>query len=219
MKEFDKKLAAMIDHTILKPEATPEDIIQICKEAVQYGFASVCIYPKFLLLAKEHLAGNSVKPIAVIDFPEGKGTPELKAKEAKAAVESGAMEIDMVIDKAALKSKDYKKTYEGICQVVLAAGNVPVKVIIEAGELDHDEKIAACVLSKLAGAAFVKTSTGFGKGGATTEDIALMRKTVGPELGVKASGGVRTREDAEAMVNAGATRIGASASIAIVTSK
>ena len=216
MENFDRKLAGMIDHTILKPETTPEEVIQVCKEAAQYGFASVCVYPKFLLLVSEHLTGSNVKPIAVVDFPEGKGSPEAKAKETKDAVDAGAQEIDMVINKESIKAKDYKTAYDGIFQVVQAAAGMPVKVIIESAELDHDEKVAACVLSKLAGAAFVKTSTGFGAGGATVEDVTLMRKVVGDNLGIKASGGIRTTEDAEKMVAAGATRIGASASIAIV---
>lgn len=217
MGNYDKKLASMIDHTILKPEATVEDVITVCIEAKEYGFASVCVYPKFLTLVKENLEGSEVKPIAVVDFPEGKGSPVEKAKETTKAIELGALEIDMVINKEALKAKDYKTVLKGILNVVNAASGIPVKVIIEAGELDHNEKVAACVLSKLGGAAFVKTSTGFGKGGATAEDIALMRKVVGSELGVKASGGVRTKEDAEKMIAAGANRIGASASVAIVT--
>lgn len=213
---MDKKLAGMIDHTILKSDTTEEQVIQVCREAREYAFASVCVYPKFILLAAKELEGSPVKPIAVVDFPAGDGSPRDKAKETKQAVMMGAEEIDMVIDKKALKKKDYIKVLKGIRSVVEAANPSPVKVIIEAGELDHEEKVAACVLAKIAGAAFVKTSTGFGKGGATVEDVALMRKVVGEEMGVKASGGIRDTKTAKAMIKAGATRIGASASIAIV---
>lgn len=217
MSNYNKKLAAMIDHTILKTDAKNEDVIKVCNEAKEYNFASVCVYPKFIPLVKEHLAGTSVKPIAVIDFPEGKGSPEQKEKETQAAVAAGAMEIDMVIDKEAIKKKDYKTAYQGIFKVVQAASGRKVKVIIESAELNPEEKVAACVLSKLAGAAFVKTSTGFGKGGATAEDVSLMKKVVGDDVQVKASGGIRTTEDAVKMLEAGATRIGASASVAIVS--
>jgi len=213
---MNEKLAKIIDHTILKPDATEEDVKRVCREARQYGFASVCVYQKFIPLVVKELEGSLVQPIAVIDFPNGAGSPMEKAKEAREAIKLGAKELDMVIDKGAIKKRDYLKVLNGIRGVVEAATPCPVKVIIEAGELDEIEKVAACVLSKVAGAAFVKTSTGFGKGGATVEDVALMKKTVGDDMGVKASGGIKTRKDAEAMVAAGATRIGTSSSIAIV---
>lgn len=215
---MDEKLAKMIDYTILKPEATDEDVRKVCREAREYGFASVCIYPKFLHIAVKELDGSAVKPIAVIDFPDGSGSPREKAKEAKETIALGAKELDMVIDKIALKKRNYIKVLKGIRGVVKAAMPHPVKVIIEAGELDEIEKVAACVLAKVAGAAFVKTSTGFGKGGgATVEDVALMKKVVGDGMEVKASGGIKTRKDAEAMIAAGATRIGTSSGVTIIS--
>lgn len=215
----DKKLAGMIDHTILKPDATREDMIKICEEARQFGFATVCVNSSNIPLVARQLKGSSVKPIAVVGFPLGAATSQAKAFEAKEAIRAGAQEIDMVINIGALKSKDYKTVFEDILRVVETSRPYKVKVIIETSELDHDEKVAASILSKTAGAAFVKTSTGFGKGGATVEDIALIRKIVGQDMEIKASGGIRTKEDAEAMVKAGANRIGASASVAIVTGK
>jgi len=165
------------------------------------------------------LKGSGVKAIAVVGFPLGAATSQVKVFEAKEAIHAGAEEIDMVINIGAIKSKDYKTVYEDIRQVVEASGPYAVKVILETSSLDHDEKVLACALSKTAGAAFVKTSTGFGSGGATVEDVVLMRKIVGEDMRVKASGGIRTKEDAEKMINAGADRIGASASVAIVTGK
>lgn len=215
----DRKLAQMIDHTILKPDASRDELIKICEEAKQYNFATVCVNSSNIPLVARQLRGSSVKPIAVVGFPLGAATSQAKAFEAKEAIKAGAQEIDMVINIGALKSKDYKTVYEDICRVVEASKPYKVKVIIEASNLDHDEKVAACVLCKTAGAAFVKTSTGFGKGGATVEDIMLIRKIVGEDMEIKASGGIRTREDAEAMVKAGANRVGASASVAIVTGK
>ena len=216
---IDQKLASMIDHTILKPEASREDIIKVCEEAKKYHFATVCVNPANIPQVARLLRGSSVKPIAVVGFPLGAASTQSKVFETKEAIKNGSQEIDMVINIGALKSKDYKTVFEDIKQIVTASRPCKVKVIIEASNLTDEEKIIACALSKAAEAAFVKTSTGFAKGGATVNDITLMRRIVGGDMEVKASGGIRTREDAEAMIKAGATRIGASASIAIVTSK
>ena len=213
----DSDLAALIDHTLLKPDASREELEKLCAEARKYGFATVCVNATNVRFAAALLEGCSTKAIAVVGFPLGAMTPSAKAFETREAVRNGAGEIDMVINIGAMKSKDYALVLEDIAAVVSAAAPKPVKVILETASLTHDEKVIACSLSKIAGAAFVKTSTGFGAGGATAEDIALMRGVVGPEMGVKASGGVRTREDVENMVQAGATRVGASASVAIVT--
>ena len=212
-------LASLIDHTLLKPDASREELEKLCSEARKYGFATVCVNATNVRLASSLLDGCSTKAIAVVGFPLGAMTPGAKAYETREAVRNGAAEIDMVINIGAMKSKDYALVLEDIASVVSAASTKPVKVILETASLSHDEKVIACALSKIAGAAFVKTSTGFGAGGATAEDIALMRGVVGPDMGVKASGGVRTREDVKAMVEAGATRVGASASVAIVTSE
>lgn len=206
-----------IDHTLLKPDATEEQIKRVCDEAKKYAFASVCVNPCAVPFVSRELKGSGVKTCTVIGFPLGAGTKEVKAFEAKNAIENGAQEIDMVINIGALKDKKHEMVYEDIKAVVDGAeGKALVKVIIETCLLADEEKVKACELSVKAGADFVKTSTGFSTGGATVQDIQLMRKTVGPDIGVKASGGVRTRADAEAMVAAGATRIGASASVAIV---
>jgi len=217
--QVDTKLAGMIDHTILKADATRDELSKVCKEARDYNFATVCVNAVNIPFVARLLQGSNVKPIAVVGFPLGAETSEAKAFEAKEAVRNGAREIDMVINAGALKSKDYATVFQDIKAVVEASKPYPVKVILETGGLEHDEKVIGCALSKTAGAAFVKTSTGFGKGGAMVEDIALMRRIVGDDMQVKASGGVRTKEDAEAMVKAGANRIGASASVAIVTGK
>lgn len=211
------EMARMIDHTLLKPDATRDDLSKICKEAVQYHFATVCVNSSNIPFVARLLKGSDVKPIAVVGFPLGAATVQAKAFEAKEAIRAGAEEIDMVINIGAMKSKDYKTVYEDIRSVVEASKPHKVKVILETSNLNDEEKVAACVLSKTAGASFVKTSTGFGSGGATVEDIALMRRVVGNDMEVKASGGIRTKEDAEAMIKAGANRIGASASVAIVT--
>ncbi len=210
-------VAGMIDHTLLKPEATRDDVRKLCDEARKHHFASVCVNTTWVPFAKSLLSGSGVMVCAVVGFPLGAMTPSAKAFEAKEAMRQGAQEIDMVINIGALKSRDYETVFEDICRVVKAAAPAKVKVILETGALNTEEKIVGITLSKLAGAHFVKTSTGFGPGGATVEDIALMRKLVGAEMGVKASGGVRTREDVEKMALAGASRIGASASVAIVT--
>ncbi len=214
-----EEIAPYIDHTLLKPDATREELKTVCEEAKKYGFYSVCVNSANVPYVARCLAGSRVRPIAVVGFPLGAVSPAAKAFEAREAVRNGAREIDMVINIGALKSRDYRLVFDDIKGVVEAAKPYPVKVILETSKLDHDEKVAGCVLSKAAGAHYVKTSTGFGGGGATVEDVALMRKIVGPEMGVKASGGVRSAEDAKAMFRAGADRIGASASVAIVTGK
>lgn len=211
-----KELARFIDHTLLKPEATPSQIKKLCEEAKKYSFASVCVNPTNVALAAKLLDGSVVKVCTVIGFPLGANTSFVKAAETRDAVANGATEIDMVINVGALKAKNYDQVESDIRAVVEAAGGNLVKVIIETCLLTDDEKVKACELSKKAGADFVKTSTGFNKSGATPEDIALMRKTVGAKMGVKASGGVRDTEAALAMIKNGATRIGASASIAIL---
>ena len=210
-------IAKLIDHTILKANTTKEDVMKVIEEAKEYKFASVCINPTWVKLAAEELAGHDVYVCTVIGFPLGASTTETKAFETKDAIAKGATEVDMVINVGALKDGDNELVEKDIYEVVQAAkGKALVKVIIETCLLTDEEKVRACELSVKAGADFVKTSTGFSTGGATAEDIALMRKTVGPNVGVKASGGVRTREDADKMVAAGASRVGASASVAIV---
>lgn len=209
-------LADKIDHTLLKPDATQSQIEKICKEAVENGFKAVCINSANVPLAAKILEGHKPIPIAVVGFPLGAAMTSSKAFETKEAIKAGAREIDMVINIGALKAKDYRRVMQDIQAVVDAARPYPVKVIIETSSLSEDEKIVACVLSKAAGALFVKTSTGFAEGGATVEDIALMRRIVGDDIGVKASGGIKTAADAKAMIDAGATRIGASASVEIV---
>jgi deoxyribose-phosphate aldolase len=210
--------ASYIDHTLLKPEATTEQVTQLCAEAKQFQFASVCINPTHVKLCASLLAGSPVKVCSVIGFPLGANTPEIKALEAKQAIENGANEIDMVINIGALKDRNLELVARDILSVVnvVHASHFLLKVIIETALLTDEEKQIACLLAKEAGADFVKTSTGFSKAGATVEDVALMRRTVGPLIGVKAAGGVSSREDFEKMVKAGATRIGASAGVRIV---
>jgi deoxyribose-phosphate aldolase len=212
-------LARYIDHTLLKADATREELNKLCDEARQYHFFSVCVNSSNVAACRKRLEGSGVKAIAVVGFPLGAMTTEAKAFETSKAIEDGAEEIDMVINIGSLKAREYGAVLHDIASVVRAAGERPVKVILETGVLNAEEKIIACALSKVANAAFVKTSTGFNTGGATVEDIALMRKIVGSEMGVKASGGVRNTETALAMIRAGANRIGASASVAIVTGK
>ena len=211
------ELNRYIDHTILKAAATKDEVVQLCKEAREYHFASVCVNTCYTKLVRQELADSDVKTCVVVGFPLGAMDTEAKAFEAKSAVEKGAQEVDMVINVGALKEKDYDFVLQDIKAVVDASRPAIVKVIIETCLLSDDQKVTACKLSVKAGAAFVKTSTGFSTGGATADDIALMRKTVGKGIGVKASGGVRTKEDALKMIEAGASRIGASASIKIVT--
>lgn len=214
------KLARMIDHTLLKPEATSEAIRKLCKDALEYNFASVCVNPINVALAAELLKDSEVEVCTVIGFPLGANTSAVKAFETKDAIQNGATEVDMVINIGKLKEKDYHYVLEDIRVVVDAAKGIALtKVIIEACLLTDEEKVMACKLSKEAGADFVKTSTGFSTGGATPQDIKLMRETVGSEIGVKASGGIRSYEDALAVIQNGASRIGASASIAICEGK
>ncbi|MCY9546690.1 deoxyribose-phosphate aldolase [Lysinibacillus xylanilyticus] len=214
---MEQNFARMIDHTLLKAEATKEQIEKLCAEAKQFNFASVCVNPTWVKNSSELLQGSDVLVCTVIGFPLGANTPAVKAFEAKDAIANGAQEVDMVINIGALKDKNYDLVQADIAAVVEAAkGNALVKVIIESCLLTDEEKVKACELAVAAGADYVKTSTGFSTGGATAEDIALMRKTVGPDLGVKASGGVRSLEDMKKMVEAGATRIGASSGVAIM---
>ena len=214
----DLSLANMIDHTLLKPDATQQEIAQLCFEARKYEFASVCVNPTWVSLCAQLLQASRVKVCTVIGFPLGATSSETKAFETETAIRQGATEIDMVINIGALKARDLETVAKDIRGVVNAAhgrGHI-VKVILETALLTDEEKTIASLISKEAGADFVKTSTGFAGGGATVHDVALMRKTVGPEMGVKASGGVRTYEDAENMIKAGATRIGASAGVKII---
>jgi len=214
---YDSAIAAMIDHTLLKANATQEQVGELCEEAKKYHFATVCVNPGYVALSKDLLKGSGVGVTTVIGFPLGATTSTTKAKEARDAIASGADEIDMVINVGALKSGNYQLALDDIKAVREVTKGHVLKVIIETALLTKEEKIKACELSKEAGADFVKTSTGFSTGGATVEDIKLMRSTVGPAMGVKASGGVHNKGDVEALKAAGATRIGASASVAIVT--
>lgn len=211
-------MAKYIDHTYLKPEASVNEIRKICDEAKKYHCASVCVNPSYIQYVAQQLEGSGVTPCCVIAFPFGTSTPEAKAFEASDAASKGAREIDMVINVGAIKSGDWllvKRDIEGVVNAV--KGRAKVKVIIEACLLTDEEKVKACTVAKLAGAAFVKTSTGYSTGGATVEDVRLMRETVGPEMGVKASGGVRTYDDAVAMLKAGANRLGCSSTMKIVS--
>lgn len=212
-------LAQYIDHTLLAPSATAADIDELCQEAAQYGFASVCVNPTWVRRAAGNLRGSGVPVCTVIGFPFGATTTEVKAMEARKALRDGAREVDMVINIGALKSGDNELVFNDISKVVDAAHEVGAlcKVILETALLTDEEKVVASALAKRAKADFVKTSTGFGPGGATVYDVALMRETVGPDMGVKASGGVRTAHDAEDMIAAGATRIGASAGVQIIS--
>jgi deoxyribose-phosphate aldolase len=213
----DRTLAGMIDHTLLKPEATPAQIEQLCTEAVEHGFATVCVNGAWVRLAAGLVAGTGVGVAAVAGFPLGAGSSAAKACEAADEVRAGATEVDMVINVGALKAGDDALVEVDIEEVVRSAGrDAAVKVILETALLTEEEKVRGSRLAVAAGAAFVKTSTGFGPAGATVEDVALLRKTVGDDVGVKAAGGIRTREAAEAMVAAGASRLGTSSSIAIV---
>ena len=210
------KLNKYIDHTLLKPDASQEQIETLIEEAKKYDFASVCVNPTWVSFAAQALKATDVKVCTVIGFPLGANTPELKAFETSDAIRNGANEIDMVINIGALKSQNFDLVEKDIRAVVEAAKGTLVKVIIETCFLTDDEKVKACQIAQKAGADFVKTSTGFSTGGATVADVALMRKTVGPDMGVKASGGARSYEDALAFIKAGATRIGASSGVAIM---
>lgn len=218
LTKIDPGIAALIDHTILKPEATRNDVVKICREARQYGFASVCVNPYWVPLVRAELAGSAVKVCTVVGFPLGATSTEAKVAETAVAVRVGATEIDMVINIGALRSGDQDAVRQDIRQVVQTAheAGAIVKVILETALLDDAQKATACTLAKQAGADFVKTSTGFSTSGATAHDVALMRGVVGPGMGIKAAGGIRTLSDLRAMTAAGATRIGASASIKIV---
>lgn len=210
------KLNKYIDHTLLKPDASQEQIETLIEEAKKYDFASVCVNPTWVNFAAQALKATDVKVCTVIGFPLGANTPELKAFETSDAIQNGANEVDMVINIGALKSRNFDLVERDIRAVVEAAKGTLVKVIIETCLLTDDEKVRACQIAQKAGADFVKTSTGFSTGGATVADVALIRKTVGPDMGVKASGGARSYEDALAFIKAGATRIGASSGVAIM---
>ena len=214
----DPSMASYIDHTLLKPEATPEQIATLCEEARTCKFASVCVNPVNVQQCAELLQGSPVKVCSVIGFPLGATLTEVKVFETIKAMELGATEIDMVINIGALKAGKLELVARDICEIVQAvhARNGLLKVIIETALLTDEEKVIACLLSKEAGADYVKTSTGFSSGGATIQDVSLMRRVVGPTIGVKAAGGIRSREDAENMVNVGATRLGASAGVKII---
>ena len=214
----DLGIARLIDHTLLKPDASAAEIAQLCREAREYHFASVCVNSAYVPLCADLLKGSDVAVCTVVGFPLGASPPEVKAYEAQLAIQNGATEIDMVMNIGALKSRDIRLLHRDIATVVATchAHSVLCKVILENVKLTDEEKVIACQVAKLAGADFVKTSTGFGGGGATAADVALMRRVVGPEIGVKAAGGVRDYADAQALVKAGATRIGASAGVAIV---
>jgi deoxyribose-phosphate aldolase len=214
----DGDIARFIDHTLLKPDATQAQIAQLCHEARQYHFAAVCVNPTHIKLCADLLKGSDVAVCTVVGFPLGATPPEVKAYEAQQAIEDGATEVDMVINIGALKGEEYELVERDIAMVTRTCHNngALCKVIIEAALLTDQEKIRACELAKKAGADYVKTSTGFGPGGATVADVALMRRVVGPGMGVKAAGGIRSYADAKGMVEAGATRIGASAGVRIV---
>jgi len=210
-------LAPLIDHTVLRPEATADEVTKACADARIHGFAAVCVRPDNVGLAARLLAGSRTLPIAVVDFPRGTAPTAAKVDEARRAIAAGAQELDMVVNLAALHARDYSLVLRDIEAVVEAARPRAVKVILETGALSREQKAIGAALANAAGAAFVKTSTGFGPGGATVEDVALLRQVVGAGMGVKASGGIRTAGDARKMIEAGANRIGASASVAIVT--
>lgn len=216
--EINKKsVAGIIDHTILKPNATKEQIIKLCNEAKEYGFASVCVNPTHIALCAEQLKGTEVAVCTVIGFPLGANTSAVKAFETKDAIANGATEVDMVVNVGAIKDGNWDLVQSDIAAVVEAANGTLVKVIIETCLLTDEEKAQVSKVAKAAGANFVKTSTGFSTGGATPHDVAIMREAVGPELGVKASGGIHNAEEAIACINAGATRLGCSAGIAVVS--
>jgi deoxyribose-phosphate aldolase len=216
--DVGSQIAGYIDHTLLKPDATQDQIAQLCYEARKYGFAAVCVNPTHVKLCSQLLKGSPVHVCTVVGFPLGATPPEVKAYETQQSIDDGATEVDMVINIGALKSKDYALVERDIATVARTchAGGAILKVIIEAALLNDEEKVIACQLAKAAGANYVKTSTGFGPGGATVHDVELMRRAVGPEMGVKAAGGIKSFEDAKAMVAAGATRIGASAGVRIL---
>jgi deoxyribose-phosphate aldolase len=210
-----RDLAPLLEHTLLREDATEADVLRLCEEALRHRFVAVCVRSSQVARAARALAGSGVAVVATADFPEGGGSTESRAREARAAAAAGASEVDVVLGRAALQMRDHGGVYRDLAEVVREA-RVPVKVILETSRLTRDEKVAACVLAQAAGAAWVKTSTGYAGGGATPEDVALLRATVGPTVGVKASGGIRTADDALRMVRAGADRIGTSSGPAIV---
>jgi deoxyribose-phosphate aldolase len=212
-----RDLAPLLDHTVLGPGSSEADAARACDEAIEHGFAGVCVRERHLELVVKWLAGRGPLPIAVADFPGGAAGPDARAAEVRRLADLGAREVDVVFPLPALDARDHAAALSDLQGVVLAAGEAVVKVILEVGRLTAAEKGAACALAQAAGAGWVKTSTGFGPGGATAEDVALLRSLVGGGVGVKASGGIRTAADALRMVQAGAARIGASASVAIVT--
>jgi deoxyribose-phosphate aldolase len=212
-----RDLAPLLDHTVLRPGAAAAEVLVACDEALEHGFAGVCVREEHLARVVARLAGAGPRAIVVCDFPRGEATPASRAEEARRLAGAGAHEIDVVFPLPLLRAREHRAALDDLAGVVRAAGGAAVKVILETGALSLAEKAAACALAAAAGAAFVKTSTGFGPGGATEEDVALLRALVGERLGVKASGGVRGAAAARALVRAGASRIGASASVAIVT--
>jgi deoxyribose-phosphate aldolase len=213
-----RDLAPLLEHTLLREEATEADVVRHCEEALRHRLGAVCVRSRWVSRAARVLAGSGVAIVATVDFPEGTGSTGGRAREARAAAEAGATEVDVVLGRDALKARDHVAVL-GDLQEVVASARVPVKVILETCRLTHDEKVAACALAQAAGAAWVKTSTGYAEGGATVEDVALLRASVGPSVGVKASGGIRTADDALRMVRAGADRIGTSSGPAIATGK
>ncbi len=215
-KELASFLAHRIDHTLLRPESTAYEVRKLCEEAREYGFFSVCVNPFHVERCRELLEGSHSVVCTVVGFPLGQNLPEVKAYEAARLKEQGAEEFDMVLNISALRVEDYQMVYRDIIQVVEAVSPLSVKVILENCFLTDDEKVAACFSAKAAGADFVKTSTGFGKGGATVDDVRLMRLVVGPAMAIKAAGGIKTRSDALAMLEAGANRIGTSSGVQIV---
>jgi len=212
-----RDLASYIEHTALKPEVTPQAVVTLCEEAKRYGFRGVCINPIFVEEAKRQLAGSECSVVTVVGFPLGASLSRTKAEETAAVISSGADEVDMVMPVGFLKAREYTAVFNDLRAVIKTAGSVPVKVILETGLLDEYEKVLGCLLAERAQAAFVKTSTGFAAGGAKVEDVVLMRKVVGDRVAIKAAGGIRDFQTARAMVQAGADRLGCSASVAIVT--
>ena len=213
-----RDLAPLIEHTLLREDATEADVVRTCQEALEHRLGAVCVRSRWVSRAARALAGSGVALVATVDFPEGTGSTGARAREARAAVLAGASEVDVVLGRAALQARDHAAVLRDL-QEVVAEARAPVKVILETSRLSNEEKVAACALAQAAGAAWVKTSTGYAQGGATVEDVALLRASVGPRVGVKASGGIRTADDALRMVRAGADRIGTSSGPAIATGK
>jgi deoxyribose-phosphate aldolase len=213
-----RDLAPLVEHTLLREDATEADVLRTCEEALRHRLGAVCVRSRWASRAARALEGSGVAVVATVDFPEGTGSSGARAREARAAAEAGAAEVDLVLGRAALQARDHQAVLRDL-QEVVAAARVPVKVILETSRLSREEKVAACALAQAAGAAWVKTSTGYAGGGATVDDVALLRASVGPGVGVNASGGIRTADDALRMVRAGADRIGTSSGPAIVAGK